>query len=422
MAESKIFFTKCSLIPNGGSLEEEYNIVKGAPLVTYCESILNASISLTLEFIDIDQVIGRKGITGGEYLELTVKDGDEDEFKITLDHKMTLNAVTDMVTTRNYQSATLEFVSAELIVNETSRLNQKFSGNVSDTVKKILKDDKRGIKTEKKLFGPKDEKLEDGTKIKKDRATNSYAFVGNLKKPFETVQWLCPKTMSSKESFGFLFFETLDGYHFRSIKNLMDQEALRYEQADRQLLNRSQILQSRLNQTNDIVTNCRMGMYANKTIYVDIENQQANVVDFNVEQLNLKKKLKLNGLEKVPTRLMVRVNDFGVAQVDSKRSQRVPASELAVYQNKSYIRNNMLFSQSINISIPLNTTLRAGVLLDIRLPSKQDDGEGNAETDSYGDDNSNDPSGKYLIAELSHIMGRENAETQLTLIRDTFTA
>ena len=139
MAESKIFFTKCSLIPNGGSLEEEYNIVGGSPLVTYCESILNASISLTLEFIDIDQVIGRKGITGGEYLELTVKDGDEDEFKITLDHKMTLNAVTDMVTTRNYQSATLEFVSAELIVNETSRLNQKFSGNVSDTVKKNIK-------------------------------------------------------------------------------------------------------------------------------------------------------------------------------------------------------------------------------------------------------------------------------------------
>ena len=90
MAESKIFFTKCSLIPNGGSLEEEYNIVGGAPLVTYCESILNASISLTLEFIDIDQVIGRKGITGGEYLELTVKDGDEDEFKITLDHKLSL--------------------------------------------------------------------------------------------------------------------------------------------------------------------------------------------------------------------------------------------------------------------------------------------------------------------------------------------
>ena len=35
------------------------------------------SISMTLNFIDTDQVIGRKGITGGELIELTIKDGDD---------------------------------------------------------------------------------------------------------------------------------------------------------------------------------------------------------------------------------------------------------------------------------------------------------------------------------------------------------
>jgi len=422
MAESKILFTKCNLIPNGCSLTEQYDIVAGAPEINYFESIMDPSISMTLKFIDIDQVIGRKGITGGELIELTIKDGDEDEFKITPKHKMMLNAVTDMVTTSHFQEATLEFVSQEVVINETSRLNQKFTGNISDTVKKILKDDKKGLQTKKTLFGPEDEELSDGTKIEKSRATNSYAFVGNLRRPFDTIQWLCPKSQSSKNGFGFLFFETLDGYHFRSIESLLKQDALRYEQAERPLLNRSLIIQSRLNQTNDIATNCRLGMYSNKTIYVDIENQEAQVVDFKVDDLKLSKKVKLNGLEKVPTRLMLRVNDFGVAQKGSSKLFTVPASELAKDFNKSYIRNNMLFSQSISISIPLNTTLRAGVLIDIRLPSKKDDGEGNAETDSYGNEKSNDPSGKYLIAELRHIMGRKRAETQLTLIRDVFTA
>jgi hypothetical protein len=422
MAESKILFTKCNLIPNGCSLTEQYDIVAGAPEINYFESIMDPSISMTLKFIDIDQVIGRKGITGGELIELTIKDGDEDEFKITPKHKMMLNAVTDMVTTSHFQEATLEFVSQEVVINETSRLNQKFTGNISDTVKKILKDDKKGLQTKKTLFGPEDEELSDGTKIEKSRATNSYAFVGNLRRPFDTIQWLCPKSQSSKNGFGFLFFETLDGYHFRSIESLLKQDALRYEQAERPLLNRSLIIQSRLNQTNDIATNCRLGMYSNKTIYVDIENQEAQVVDFTVDDLKLSKKVKLNGLEKVPTRLMLRVNDFGVAQKGSSKLFTVPASELAKDFNKSYIRNNMLFSQSISISIPLNTTLRAGVLIDIRLPSKKDDGEGNAETDSYGNEKSNDPSGKYLIAELRHIMGRKRAETQLTLIRDVFTA
>ena len=127
----------------------------------------------------------------------------------------------------------------------------------------------------------------------------------------------------------------------------------------------------------------------------------------------------MEGLEKHPTRLMLRANDFGVAQVGAAKSDVQPESELAVYQNKSYIRNNLLFSQSLSISIPLNTTLRAGFALDIRLPLKQENGD--AAVDSYGNERSNDPSGRYLIAELRHLIGGGQSETQLKLIRDVFT-
>ena len=43
-------------------------------------------------------------------------------------------------------------------------------------------------------------------------------------------------------------------------------------------------------------------------------------------------------------------------------------------------------------------------------------------TDSYGNDRTNDPSGKYLISGLRQIIGGEKSETQLTLIRDVFSA
>ena len=417
MAETKILFTKCRLLPNGCALDEEYDITQGAPEIDYYESIESPSISMTLRFIDIDQVIGRKGITGGELIELTVKDGDEDEFKITKDHKLMLNAVSDMNTTAQIQEATLEFISQETIINETARLNKKFAGNVSQTVKDILTEDKKGIKTKKKVFGPKKE-----GEIEEDRATNSYSFVGNLKRPFDTIQWLCAKSQSSTKNFGFLFFENLDGYHFRSIENLLKQEPLRYEQTDSpfESQNKAIILQIKLNQSNDIGMNCRMGMYANKTIYIDIENQGASVDDFDVTKLELNKPVKLmDGLEKHPTRLMLRVDDVGVAQVGAAKSETVPKSELAKYQNKSYIRNNLLFSQCLRISIPLNTTLRVGLILEIKLPVKK--GDGKTETGTYGTDKTNDPSGRYLIAELRHLIGREKAETQLKLIRDVFT-
>ena len=420
--ENTFLINKCMLIPNeGSSLKEEYDITLGNPIIDYYESIESPSISMTITFIDIDQVIGRKGITGGEYVDVIVKTDDEDadDFKVMHDkQKMMLNSVRNMVTESNKQVATLEFVSVETIVNETARLNKKFTGNISQTVLDILTKDEKGIKTKKKVFGPKKEKLGE-TNVEEDRATNSYSFVGNLKRPFDTIQWLCPKGQSANDDFGFLFYETLDGYHFRSIKSLLEQDAITYQQTDSQGLS-NKILQNNLNQSNDIGMNMRMGMYANRTIYVDIENQNTEVVDFKASHIKLNKPATLlTGIEDYPTRLMVRVDDVGVAQVGSAKTDVQPKSELAKYQNKSYIRNKLLFSQSLSISIPLNTTLRAGLTLDIRLPLKQENGD--AAVDSYGNDRSNDPSGRYLIGELRHLIGGGQSETQLKLIRDVFT-
>ena len=420
--ENTFLITKCMLLPSeGSSLQEEYDIIAGNPIIDYYESIESPSISMTISFIDIDQVIGRKGITGGEYVDLIVKvdDEDADDFKILHNkQKMILNSVRNMVTESNKQVATLEFVSVETLVNETARVNKKYTGNISDIVMELLVGDAKGIQTSKTLYGPVDEKLGDEN-IEKDRATNSYSFVGNLKRPFDTIQWLCPKAQSATDDFGFLFYETLDGYHFRSIKSLLEQDTVTYQQTDAQGIS-NKILQNNLNQTNDIGMNMRMGMYANQTIYIDIENQTLNTVKFKASDLKLKKKAALPAnIQDYPTRLMVRVDDVGVAQVGSAKTDVQPKSELAKYQNKSYIRNNLLFSQSLSISIPLNTTLRVGFAINIKLPLKQDTGD--ATVDSYGSDRSNDPSGRYLIGELRHLIGGEKAETQLKLIRDVFT-
>ena len=98
-----------------------------------------------------------------------------------------LNSVRDIVTETNKQVATLEFVSVDAIINETARVNKKFTGNVTQTVKEILLDNGangyQGIQTKKNLDS--------------DDAANSYSFVGNLRRPFDTIQWLCSKAQSS---------------------------------------------------------------------------------------------------------------------------------------------------------------------------------------------------------------------------------
>ena len=207
---------------------------------------------MTITFFDVDQLISREGITGGEYVALRVTTGDEsqEDFEIDPDkHFMILNSVKDVKTSGNSQLATLEFISVESMINETSRLNQRFTGNISDIVTRILKDDRKGVQTSKNIEG-----------INDDRATNSYTFVGNLKRPFDTIQWLCPKAQSGNKNFGFLFFETLDGYVFRSIEKLLGEDAIVYRKPEIPTEDDFRIVENNLNQTNDIGINLRMGL------------------------------------------------------------------------------------------------------------------------------------------------------------------
>ena len=409
--ENRYFLKECKLVPTeGSSLKQEFEISAGNPLISYYESIKSPAISLTLTFLDVDQLVSREGITGGEYLSLKVKKEGHDDFEIKADkHSLMLNSVKNVSTSSSKQVATLEFVSVEAIINETARVNKKYTGNVTQTVKELLKG-RRGIETKKNLDS--------------DRASNSYSFVGNLKRPFDTIQWLCSKTQSSKDGYGFLFFETADGYVFKSIEKLLKQKPIEYKKSELPDQNSEpddfRIIENNLDQTNDIGINCRMGMYANKTIYINVDNATYKTVDFRVEDLKLKKSPKLpNKLERVPTRLMLRVLDKGALQKGSKRKEIQKENELAIYQSKSYARANLIFSQSMSIVIPFNPDLRAGQMLDLKFPLRKGSDQ---ETTTYGKDSDDDVSGKYLISELKHTLGNNEGTTQLKLIRDVFTA
>ena len=233
---------------------------------------------------------------------------------------------------------------------------------------------------------------------------------------------MCPKAQASAKNFGFLFFENLDGFHFKSIENLLKQEPeFLYQKPDRPTETDLRIIESNLNQSNDMGMNARMGMYSNRTIYIDLENETYEETDFNISELNPEKPLKvIETLKEKPTRLMFRMLDQGALQKGSTKEEVEKRNELAVYQNKSYIRNNLLFSQSLNISVPINPELRAGQIIEVQFPLKDNTDQNT--TDKFGKDKDNDISGKYLISELRHVIGDGTSSTQLNLIRDTFTA
>ena len=401
---------RCFLEPTDASgLQEPFDLTGGNPTILYHESILSPSIALSVSVFDKDAGISREGISGGERIQVEVeyKGNDLEPFKITEQHKMVVNGVKDLVSSMKGQTATLEAVSEEVMVNETARISKRYSDNISTIVEQILIDDSKGITTSKTLD--------------QEQSGNKYSFVGNYRKPFDLIQWLQPKAAKDiKKEFGFLFWETLDGYKFKSIDTIFkekpeDKEG--FSQIELPIDTNFKVMVSDGTPNSDIVMNLNRGMYANKTIYVDLISGEKTVEDFAIEDIETDKEPPKvpKGLEKKPTKLMFRILDQGALQEGPELKKVEKPQDLAKLQNKSYGRNNLLFSQAVRVVIPLNTKMRAGKTIMVKFPFNEEPSD---EERKLGEDNDKDFSGQYVIAELKHEIGDGEANTQLTLIRN----
>ena len=410
--DKSYLITQCSVFKKlDGDSSSEFGLLAGNPNISYYESLFSPSVNVTIETTDVSGFVSREEIYGGQSIEISIKmfDPDIDDFKIKKDkHGLVVNSVKNVTMDFKESKSTLECVSKDFLRNEVARLNRRFTGNITEIVKKIMEEEPKGIKTTKD--------------IEVDQATNSYTFCGNLKRSIDTIQWLQPKAKSENQ-FGFLFFEDYDGYKFKSIESLLKQEPFTdqpFEMSQASTSSRFAILDAVMVQTNDVFLNMRSGTYNNDTTYIDLISQTKSVDDFKIDNLkDLKNPPKLpDNLTDSTSRKMLRFDDPGVMQKGSKREDEQPKEELAKIQNQSYARNNLLFSQALKIKISFNPTLRVGKIIEVRLPVDTDSSESGVK---YQKLSKGDLSGKYLISELRHKVGSNKSSTHLTLVRDLFT-
>ena len=410
--DKSYLITQCSVFKKlDGDSSSEFGLLAGNPNISYYESLFSPSVNVTIETTDVSGFVSREEIYGGQSIEISIKmfDPDIDDFKIKKDkHGLVVNSVKNVTMDFKESKSTLECVSKDFLRNEVARLNRRFTGNITEIVKKIMEEEPKGIETTKD--------------IEVDQATNSYTFCGNLKRSIDTIQWLQPKAKSENQ-FGFLFFEDYDGYKFKSIESLLKQEPFTdqpFEMSQASTSSRFAILDAVMVQTNDVFLNMRSGTYNNDTTYIDLISQTKSVDDFKIDNLkDLKDPPKLpDNLTDSTSRKMLRFDDPGVMQKGSKREDEQPKEELAKIQNQSYARNNLLFSQALKIKISFNPSLRVGKIIEVRLPVDTDSSESGVK---YQKLSKGDLSGKYLISELRHKVGSNKSSTHLTLVRDLFT-
>ena len=136
------------------------------------------------------------------------------DFSKNIDDYLYVSSISNVISQSQREVFVLNLVSREAITNETVRVGKKYpsSSTISASVEDIIKNI---LKTKKPLDI--------------DKTQNKYGFIGNLRKPFSVLVWLASKSvpdLSSKDATaGFVFYQTKSGFNFKSIDNLITQDA-----------------------------------------------------------------------------------------------------------------------------------------------------------------------------------------------------
>ena len=366
------------------------------------------------------------------------------------DNPLYVTGIEDVSKNESQEVFVICLSSLQNLMNETVRCQQRFkSAEISTHVETILKE---------VLMVPED-------RIDVERSITKYEFIGNTRKPFYLATWLCPKAAPATTgqvggTSGFLFYEDIDGYKFRSIDNMIattenvdpkflkskDGEAPKIETytfttaidgADQES-NNHKIIHHYIDKTTNIQKNLRVGLYSNLTYFFNPLDWSTNVIHHKLKDELDNDGMKTAGdaggdtvpipkgdISSYASRLLVRVGDRGMLgpSLEEQDDDGKPAdsgrsdSDMA----RAFSRYTLLFTQSLNITVPCNIRLRAGAVIKIVVPESgptDSNNSGKAENKSVD----TELSGFYLIRSLRHHFELSEGKnvTALNLIRDSF--
>ena len=412
---------------------QDVDIRNGVMSIDYFEDIFSPTVTAKIVVYNTgDTIKGKDGKIQSLYNGLPLRGGERVSIKIApnteenagLDYSenyqdyLYVSSITNVLTSAKKESFVLNLVSRETITNETMRVPIKFptSSAIDVSIKKILKD---YLKIEKEIDA--------------DPTSNTYGFIGNMRKPFNIITWLASKAVSEQDNAGFFFYQTQDGYQFKSIDNLINQEPkAEYEYtevnvSDTERNNDFNILKYETNKNQDLLEKLRLGAYSSFIATFDPATNKFNLpqeAEFTLSKSvdkdkvkNLGQELKLPPIDDtsertlgdIPSRVMTMVLDRGVLEKGVVRRPPVNADPMK-YQAQSIMRYNTLSTQQMHMQVPLNTNLRAGDTIKCMFPK----------VTSEDEDVDDEMSGLYLIKELCHHFDTEKSQTSMLLLRDTY--
>jgi len=420
-----------------------YDITPGVAEFSYYESVLSNTVTATISFVETGNASnGNRGVAigglldnlpirGGERTDITIEDNYG--YKLKFDNGLYVNRVRNAIPDTQKDVYFIDLASKEYFANEQVRVVKRYkeapiSSHVSEILKKVL---------------------QSKSKLDIDTTSLNYNFYGNDRKPFYICTWLASKSIPQVSASGgsggntlngaagYLFYQTRNTIHFKSIDNLFKQKPVKkyiYSNTPGTPKGYDGSIKSyTIDSDIDLNQNLTLGAYNNRTIFYDPVSFNYYVRNYSIT--NQKNKITTAGKQEEetgnlvakeftqsPTRLMSAVMDVGYnppgattrEQLEAwKNNPQTPNFDAPKTMVQSIMRYNQLFTIQTNITIPGDFSIKAGDTIRCDFP------EVKGKTGTSKDINKK-TSGDYLVAHVCHRITPSETFTSLGLIRDSY--
>ena len=403
----------------------------------YYESIMSNTVKATLIYTDSGDTIDGKTARSGlpivteEMVTLKFEDNNKNilEFSEKKNNELYVKKVTPLLEDTRSETIGLTLVSAEDLTNTKVNLKNRFDGKISDSVNRILTEGNfKGLGTKKK--------------VDIEATTNSLNKIPNNKHPFYWLnkfssQAVSETTQKLGESAGYFFYETSEGFFFKSIDTLLDQKPKKsfiYNETpdsrgtDVPESYDGKALDMQSDNRIDAVQKSKMGTTSNRIVTFDPFTTYYEVSKFKSEDFGSgykkagKNLPKLNDKFRNPdvnedySRTTYFVLDTGTLPTGNSTQDQIKKSadqnfEVAKIANQSSMRYNLLFSQQITLTIPADLSLNAGDAIFVDTPEIKD---------NKNDTVDRQQGGLYIISDLCHYIASNKSLTKMNLVRESF--
>ena len=410
-----------NLYPHTG---EKINIKSLVLEITLYESILSSNLQATLTIEDIGQnLISHLPIVGQERVQIIISSDNK-----YYDLNYYLYKIDGRAMKEKAQVYVMSCVSIEALRNENFRICERIDGKkAEDIIGEVLRKDNFSTKNI----------------VKSDETVYPFNMYVPNWRPFDLFNWISTRSVPQykPDSIGFLFYETFEGYNFRSIDKMIDQPQypapnIKYIffQGNTKPLGQPVDWQDKYRINNfsypkafNIYEDLRRGAFAHAAIYVDINRRtyrsyRTTVDDFWDDSSHLEKIKPYVTIGPVqlldrPSRFIYRpstISTWGLWDENQSDVEKDNVDDINKFFEKAWYRYYFLEYIHIDISVPGDLRNRAGNVIYLSIPDPKRSSPERVEEDKT-------ISGRYIISSIKHtILNRSELRTNITLTRDSY--